>query len=232
MKKQTIYFITLLPVLLAAGFFLIGCQKRQEVEEVFFEFEMHFTVTPAADTIRVGDTLLLTADFSDTLYEALGGEWIPMECFHWNMFLVTRQLINPDQHFGWQKPGTNAFGFLFAPNNGEVTSADFAIVRAICKNGRYQFKLQLVAKEPGVFAFRLQDQTAGFIQLPDRLAPSTPELRRIPVVRLNRYIINDGQTNFQIFKQHAVHTPENLNWPAEGLWPKLEEYATFTFVVK
>jgi hypothetical protein len=228
------YHCTLLPALLglAAVCWLGGCRKQQDVEEVYFEFELPFRVWPATDTIRVGDTLLLTANYSDTLYEALRGQRIPMECFGIPMLMVTTELKIPDKNIAGQPGATNAFSFLFGPDNGEVTSADFANIRPVCRGGRYHFELRLVARRAGVFAFMLQDQKVGFLNLPERLAPSTPDLRRIPVVRFNRYIINEGRTHFAIFRQHATPSPVNPNWPREGNWPKMEEYGTYTFVVR
>ena len=234
MTNRTIYRCTLLPALLGlvAVCWLGGCRKLIKTEEVFFEFEMPYTVSPATDTIRVGDTLLLTANFSDTLYEALRGERIPMECFRFNVLMTTWELVNPGGNLAQQRGATNAFSFLFGPENGEVTSAVFANVRPVCQQGRYRFELRMVARRAGVFAFRLQDQTADFIQLPERLAPSTPELRRIPVVNVNRYIINEGRTNFDLFLKNARRSLVNNNWPAQGLWPKLEEYGVYTVAVK
>ncbi len=234
MTNPTIYRCTLLPALLGlvAVCWLGGCRKQQDVKRIYFEFEMPYTVSPSADTIRVGDTLLLTANFSDTLYEALRGERIPMECFRFNVLMTTWELVNPGGHLAQQRGATNAFQFLFGPENGEVTSAVFANVRPVCQQGRYRFELRMVARRAGVFAFYLQDQKVGFLNLPERLAPSTPELRRIPVVRFNRYIINEGRTNYNIYKQHALPQPTNPNWPREGNWPQMEEYGTYTFVVR
>ena len=62
--------------------------------------------------------------------------------------------------------------------------------------------------------------------LPQELAPNEPGVKRFPIMRHMRFVFNDGNTHFNIYKQNckAGDPNEASNW--------VESKATYTFVVK
>jgi hypothetical protein len=224
MKKLNCKYLT---PCIAAMLLCMACNKDPQIERVFFEFEMPFTITPGTDTVRVGDTLRMEANFSDTLFDALSQRKYDLDCFTFPAFMAVRELILPDKNFTYQNGATDAFFFSFEPNSGGVTSGNFANIDLSCKDGKYHFSLEVIPRRKGVFAIKLIGRTSDFIQLPQYLATSTVDVRKIPVVRINRYIINKGNTHFENFMRFAKEALPERN----GNWPFFERYSTYTIIV-
>lgn len=204
----------------------MACEKDPKIERLYFEFEMPFSITPSSDTVLVGDTLYLVGDFSDSLFDAASRKKFGLNCFPFPSFMTICELTFPDKNFAFQKGATDAFDLIFDNIYGGVTGSSYANVNLLCNNNRYYFRLKIVPRRRGVFSLKITDNDVGSISLPDYLAPSTPEIKRIPTARYNRHIFNQGNTHFEIFKKHAQHALP------DGNWPLLEEYGTYTFVVK
>jgi hypothetical protein len=204
----------------------MACNKDPQIEEVYFAFEMPFTITPGTDTVRVGDTLRMEANFSDTLFDVRSQRKYDLDCFTFPAFMAVRELVNSREGFNTQKSATDAFHFLFGNDNGGVTGGTFANVALKCINGRYVFELKIVPKRNGVFSFAIMDVEAGYIQLPSTLAPSFPGFKRIPIVIINKYVFNDGATHYKTFSQHALPALPEANGE------RWEELRNYTIVVR
>ncbi|TGE15263.1 hypothetical protein [Hymenobacter elongatus] len=57
---------------------LAGCKREPAPEFVDLIFQIPFALTPERDTVAVGDTLWLTADFSDQLRDFYTGQRYPV----------------------------------------------------------------------------------------------------------------------------------------------------------
>jgi hypothetical protein len=192
---------------------------------VYFAFEMPFTITPGTDTVRVGDTLRMEANFSDSLFDVISQKRYNLNCFPFPAFMAVRELIDPLRTFVYQKSATDAFIFLFGQGNGEVTGATFANMNLHCKNGFYTFKLEIIPMRKGVFAISLIDLNAGEILLPPDFVMSTTTLKRRPIVQFNRYIINRGFSHFDLFTRNALKSAPDVTGRV------IEEFCTYTLVV-
>jgi hypothetical protein len=204
----------------------VACDKDPKIERVYFKFEMPFAITPGNDTVRLGDTIMMEANFSDTLLDVLRQEKFDLDCFPFQIFMVVCELVDPAKNFSFQKAAINAFDFNFESGYGGVDGSESATINLKCQNGRYTFRMKFVPIRRGVFTFALIDRSSSFVELPSRLAPSDPGTKRIPVVNFNRYVFNGGKTHFNIYKQNALPALSDPNDP------QLEELSRYTIVVK
>jgi len=217
---------------------LAGCKREPAPEFVDFIFQVPLTLAPARDTVAVGDTLWLTADFSDQLQEFYSGQkyQVTPGNFELRALLGLFKLTNPSKDIGSQPAATESFTFVNQIGSVTRRGATFSGVQYVYKQGSYQLHVGLIPRARGVFCINFLD---GWLSR-DRDDPG-PDLSYIELgqtaeggkrrasFRIIFYRINDGQTNFNLFRQHCQAAslvypePDNINY---------EQKATFTFVVK
>jgi hypothetical protein len=73
--------ITTLAVITFAFLNLFSSCHKPKNEYVEMIFKLPFTITPTKDTINVGDTLTLEANFSDSLKEEFSGRYYRLKDF-------------------------------------------------------------------------------------------------------------------------------------------------------
>jgi hypothetical protein len=204
-----------------------SCQKdKDRREEVEFEFVIPMSMAPGNDTVAVGQTLTLSADFSDSLYDALSQKKYHLPNFNFKTVAVIKRLSNNNVQYPEQGGGsfefTNVLGAL--SNIG----SSFADVNYVYQNRMYMLNVNIKCNQPGVYGISFFNSTGtrSFTDLPQWLAPNEPGLLRFPIIRQTRYVFNDGNTHFNIYKQHCKPADPNeaTNW--------VESKSTYTFVVK
>lgn len=217
---------------------LAGCEREPFPEIVGFTFQIPFTLTPIRDTLAVGDTLWLTADFSDQLLELNSGQRYPVTPT--NFELRTRlgifRLADPTKYLT-QQPGATA-AFTFVNKVGAVTrpNTTFSTLTYSYSPGRYYLRVGLIPQRQGIFSINLGDGWSSREREenePDLshidLGVDQDGVKRRPVFETIFYDINDGQTNFSLLQQHSLLTSIN-NPTASNI--NFEQKATYTFVVK
>lgn len=206
-----------------------SCTKdKTKWEEVLFEFEIPLNIIPGKDTVRVGETLTLNADFSDSLFDFYSQKKYHLPDFNLNTVAVFKKLTNPSIDIIGQHGSFGYFNVVNTIGSLNITSETFADVSYVYQNNKYMLTVNIQPKEPGVYAlwFYHSTGTRGSTKLPQELAPNEPGIKRLPEMRHIRYVFNNGNTNFNIYKQHCKPADPNeaTNW--------VESKATYTFVVK
>ncbi|HSC53752.1 MAG TPA: hypothetical protein VLC98_09035 [Phnomibacter sp.] len=210
-------------------FFLAACNKEKLVwEEVYFEFEMPFTITPNRDTVSVGEVLRIQAQFSDSLYDLRTKKKYYLPDFNFKIIAGVNELINPLNKIYDQPSAVNSFTII--DNRNQITSATATYINfyLIYQSGQYWLDIILVPKKKGVYAIQLfnaGEPGGGYLKLPQSLAPSEPGIKRFPVAQQHRYLFNEGNSNYEIFKANCLPFKGTI----DTLW---EKRATYTFVVK
>ncbi|MFD2786304.1 hypothetical protein [Hymenobacter rubripertinctus] len=217
---------------------LSGCGEKPENEYTDFIFQLPFQMT-ARDTVAVGDTLWLTADFSDQLREFYSGNTYPVtpQNFELKTLLGLFELTLPDRSIGNQPSATEYFTFINKTGSLTNLGTTFSPVSYVYTSGRYQLRVGLVAQRRGVFCANFLDDWAG-----RRGKEAVPDLTYLVPGRTPDggkryarfdgfyYYINEGNTNFYLFKQHCLAISV-VNNPSVGNI-NAEQEASFTFVVK
>jgi hypothetical protein len=227
MKKLNCKYLT---PCIAAMLLCMACNKDPQIERVFFEFEMPFTITPGTDTVRVGDTLRMEANFSDSLYDVRSGRKIYLPDFNgFNIFLISNRISDSTKSFFDQSSAGEALLFqTFNLNQFRKVSEKYSFIFLSHINGYYNFHVEVIPKQKGVYSLMLANggggiDGKGFIELPSYLVTSNASIRRIPVVRQNRYIFNQGRTNKKLFRKFAL--------PLQSSDSLIQFESTFTFQV-
>ncbi|MFN9803511.1 MAG: hypothetical protein ACK54Y_06765, partial [Bacteroidota bacterium] len=91
------------------------CSKdTSRYEEVRFDFLIPISVAPLKDTIRVGEELTITTQFSDSVYDVKSGKRYHMPDFNWKPLLYIKKLVAPDKTISSQP----SVGSQFEYSNG------------------------------------------------------------------------------------------------------------------
>jgi len=212
------------------GLILVGasCEKYHPEDIRIVWPIMPVSITPMKDTFNVNDTLAFEIDIPETLRDSLSGQLITCKNFNFSSFLDFHKLVYPDKNLGQQPSNGSDYTTI---NTGVGTiqsppSASFANWNLQYSGIRYRIKAKLIVKQIGIMAItpiysspqQTQSATMGTNGNGETIYASFDKIK---------YFINNGQTNFHIYKQHckpsSAYTDEQ-NW--------LENTGTFTFVVR
>lgn len=218
---------------------LSSCERDEKPvpEQVPFIFQIPLTISPPKDTVSVGDTLWLKANFPDTVREFYSGHYYTVKPnqFDWRTSIAIRKLVYPNQYLGNQLAASNSFTYINKIGKLEPNSI-FADLKYNYANNIYSCKIGIVSKQKGVYTFNFGDSwnlssnsapqpNLSFIQLD----PTNSNKQRQAVYRAVYYYINNKQTNFYLVKANSLYT--SLNYPSESNI-NYEQEASYSFVVR
>lgn len=224
--KHTFYFLILIMAVSTCG---SSCNKdKDKYEEVEFEFAIPLSISPGTDTIYIGHELILSANFSDSLFDVISQKKYYLPNFNFKTVAVIQKLINPILDINQQASAVGKFSFANTIGGFSNFSSTFADVDYLYQNHQYKLNAKLAPNEKGVYIIRFYHSTGtpGQTKLPSELAPSEPGIKRFPIMKRLRHEFNNGQTHFSIYKDNCKPRDPNeaTNW--------VESKATYTFVVK
>ncbi|MBX9784487.1 MAG: hypothetical protein K2X48_14455 [Chitinophagaceae bacterium] len=224
--KHLFYFLLLIITVSSCG---SSCNKdKDKYEEVLFEFTVPLNISPGIDTINVGQELTIIADFTDSLFDVLSQKKYYLPNFNFKTVAVIQKLTNPSLDILDQTSAVGKFSFSNIIGSFSNFSATFADVNYVYQNNRYLFTGKIIPNEKGVFIIRFYHNTGskGSTELPQALAPNVPGIKRFPLMRNIRFVFNNGNTHFNIYKDNVKERDPNeaTNW--------VESKATYTFIVK
>jgi hypothetical protein len=163
------------------------------------------------------------------LFDVLSQKKYHLPNFDFATIARVKKLTNPNMYMFEQPDAADAFfhtnyvgGFTNTGNAG-------AVVNYAHQNNRYKMEVRISPSDTGVFCVKFEKimgLRSSQSNLPQALAPNEPGVRRIPILKQLRYTFNNGNTHFNIYKQHCKPADPNeaTNW--------VESKATYTFVVK
>ena len=202
---------------------------------VHFAFVLPVSVEPSAPTVTLGDTLWLSANFSDSLLDLRS-----------NM----RYRIRPQDlplhsiigFFTLNGAGTQPTGFTsgfrIVNEIGKVTDAGGTTKNFLMAHDgtHYRARIGIIPQAKGVFAFSiitgLRPPFRAFGPLPFmQVSPDAKGRPRSPFLDDIYYVINDGDTNFPLLQQNSyTSTSPSVPHPREAT-VYYEQKETFTFMV-
>ena len=199
MNSMKSFFLMPLVVLLMGN---CNKEKIEHWEQVYFQFEMPFSVHPKSLQIKEGDTLTFSATINDSLFDVRSKQKYFLPDFRLDVLLIFYELNDKEKSPPFLKGATPAFDFIFAPGAGGVISEKFVHLYCLWQPGFYKYSMKFVAKRSGVYSFRMQDLRLDRI-LPQYFAPEPPGWKRFPMFKVNKYIINNGNTHFDTYILNA-----------------------------
>jgi hypothetical protein len=215
-----------------------GC-KKEEVPPEFVRmiFEIPLSITPIKDTVHLGDTLWLEASFPDTIRDHNSGKYYKVPpSFDFRTGVFFKKMIYNDKNISEQPGFAKSYKVLnkiAGIKNLQTTSGDLEFAH---NGGKYSLKVGIIPNHKGVASVSFGtgwqvgrvyrgDPDISFISL-DK-PPSGG--KRIPVLDNIYYIINEGDTNFDLFQKHCVAA--SLQHPIESNI-YYEQKGTYTFVIE
>ena len=163
---------------------------------------MPFNIDPGEEKVHVGDTITISATISDSLLDLFSNKKYYLPDFNIPVLWGIREPGDTSKNIVSQPAVNYKFQFLFDSGYGNVSSNTYANLLPRSEGGFYFYKCKIIPKEPGVFSIRLADLIINR-QLPQSLAPAPRGWQRIPRVVFNRYIINGGETHFELYKDRV-----------------------------
>jgi hypothetical protein len=207
------------------------CSKdTSRYEEVRFDFLIPISVAPLKDTIRVGEELTITTQFSDSVYDIKSGKRYYMPDFNWKPLLYIKKLVAPDKTISSQPTAGSQFEYSSVIGGFVTQSNSAAGMKYVYENKQYKLVAKVKPNEPGVFYIVFtNDFSPGQVRLPQSFAPNTtPGVNRVPVIGFMRNYVNNGQTNYHILRQHCYVEIPGLD--SISIWDY--KNGGYTFVVK
>jgi hypothetical protein len=207
------------------------CEREKDPEFVLMTFVVPITIEPLSADFKLGDTLWVRADFSETMKELNSQTDYILSDFDFKSKIGLLKLLNPNTNLGYQPSATD--DIIFFPKIGSIpfVGETFSPFNFSFKNNRYQLKIGLVPKKTGVYAINFlppgdaQDDLQGYIEL----GFNSSGQKRIPQLEFLFFEINEGNTNFDLFKLHCKAESINNPLPINIYY---EQKGTFTFEVK
>jgi len=231
--KKTVNSIRYSGMLILMLLFFSGSQCSKDTsryEEVRFDFLIPISVAPLKDTIRVGEELTITTQFSDSVYDIKSGKRYHMPDFNWKPMLYIAKLVASDKTISSQPAAGSQFEYSSVIGGFVTQSNSAAGMKYVYENKQYKLVAKVKPNEPGVFyIFFGNDFSPGQVKLPQSFAPNTtPGVNRVPVIGFMRNYVNNGQTNYHILRQHCYVEIPGLD--SISIWDY--KNGGYTFVVK
>lgn len=211
-----------------------SCQKEKPFEVVELWMMIPLNIKPIKDTVSVGDTLTLEANFPDSLLEYNSGKYYKFENFNFRTRAIFHTFLSNSQSlFLSQQPGAGGAFTIVTDSAGlKNVTETFGDLTFSYSNGRYTTKSLIIPKHKGVFSIGFYSQYLGertrinFIDA----GPDSYGGRKRVTLRDFWYTINEGQTNVEILKQHSKLVSTTENRLVDNI--QFEQKGTYTFVVK
>ncbi len=207
-------------------FFSCGKDKDKPYEFVEMRFELPATITPIRDTITLGDTLLFSMNFSDTLKDAASGNSYKIKNFPFNLFLSASKLIDPTKAFSFQELATHKFRYYDIVGNFVNTSTVATHFKLQYISDSYKAICKILPIERGVFVFNLAYVKPTDEGIPDSILtlPNAPNgKKQIPFLKFPVFIFNTGNNNFSLLQRNVSDIAIDKSFEWRG---------TYTFVVR
>ncbi len=202
------------------------CDNEKDPEYVFMIFEIPITITPGGSELSLGDTLWVSGSFPDTLKDIHSGMYFRLKEFDFKSKICLNKINDPNLYLSQQPP---AFSDFDVSGLFQTSSVCGTFILSYTNNS-YSYRVVLIPRALGVFTiFMLRpvdssDTPENYIDLTPfiDLGITADERERIPIYEAFQFVINNGETNFELYKQFSR--------PGIDVVPS-EELGSFTFRV-
>jgi len=227
--------LTGLTGLLTALVFIM-CAARCDDDKPFasqlLTFVLPVSIEPTDSVLGVGDTLWITTETSDSLFEYHTQKKYKLSNFDFGQTSIgVHKLVDKNLNLGNQLSAASKFNTVVEIGEIEFLGETFLDFKyeydAFTK--KYLLKIGLIPKEKGVFCIALLSpdelKYEGIIDLGKHENGATI----IPVYDYLFFPANNGNNNFELFKQNCLDTSEK--YPENYRDYNYIRYGTFTFSV-
>lgn len=208
------------------------CDREKDPEFIIMSFVLPFTVTPSSEELLLGDTLWVEAAFSETLQEFNTKVDYDIKDFDFASKIGLFKLINPNLDLSDQPSATDFFNFVPVTGTLPFVGDTFSPFTFEYKDRKYFFKLGLVPKQKGIFCVNFLGPRELDLRPGLNLTRNNDGRLIIPDFQSIMFIINDGNTNFDLYQQHCKATSTTPPGSLSFINVFYEQKGSFTFEVK
>lgn len=214
----------------------VRCGDDNDPEFIFMAFLVPITITPPSDEFHVGDTLWISGSFPDTLEEFYSGKYYRFENFDFKSKICLHKLVNNQKNIGEQPGAFDYFSIINKAGSLQQISSICGSVSFDYRDGKYNYRIGLLTTIVGIFTINflwpinlhgMPDEHIDLKTIID-LGTTTDGRRKIPVYEAFYFVVNEGNTNFELFKENCK--AESLTNPAP-INVFYEQKGSFTFRV-
>lgn len=183
-----------------------------------YRFEIPFTTYPLKDTLNIGDTLWITADFSADMLDSTKMEYVHTENVYFETGIgLARIDINPYQPNVWNLLDT------FILEKGEINLSPMEMkIKYYYENNKYLFKLGIICNKKGVYELDISSPYASPIEVDKN--SECEESKQMT------YIMNGGDITVNNYDL-VLQSPDTLISKGTGINGYIFG-GSYTFVVK
>lgn len=227
-KNRILQCLTLVLLILLVG--IGACNKSEPPTVEMVNPEIPLVIYPGADTLSIGDTLWIEAEFPDSVQDYFTDQWIKLlPGFYFLTSIDIRSLDDPEGTYLDQPGATGDFTVVNEKGTLDFTSGRFGRIELLESGAGYSLKVGLIPNRAGTKSFLLfnshepDDQVIkGYI---DQGLDNSGE-RIIPVLNFIVFTMNDGESNHSLYTssiQTVCCDPEQI---------QIEVDTRYTFHVK
>jgi hypothetical protein len=199
------------------------CEEEKQPEFVFMSFVIPISIRPVTEEVALSDTLWIQGSFADTLLEYYSGEYYKLAGFDFKSKLCLRELTTDLKYISDQPGAFDKFNISNLIGSVAQVSSICGAFNLIYSQGKYHYRIGLKPTTPGVYCINflwpidLHGMPEEQIDLRSviELDNSADGRQRIPVYEAFYFEVNNGDTNFDLFKQNcrsaAVENPVPIN---------------------
>ena len=219
--------MTRIIILVAIIFSGISCNKEC-IELVNYEFELPATLSPAKDTFRIGDTITISSEFSDEVYDRATKRKYKLENFK---FFPGSEVVQIDvidavpqfySFFEFYKDTQYIFNFQHFSDGGDAFRGEYKY-----KNNRYKLEFKICPIKKGLYLFEFSSGL-GYLGENQDFDGRCPKRH----ARLDAYIkMNDGaDNNIQMLLDSP--DPHYNDWIMQKPEKRFHQFGGYCFYVK
>lgn len=218
----------ILCLILFFGLSALQCKDDETPQFQDIIFLLDFEINPSDSLIKKNDTLWITSEFSDNIFEYNSNSSIKISDFNFQNTIGFFRLTGKDKLLSDQPGALESFQFVNLIGSVSVPRETFANFNLSYSNGMYSCRIGLIPKSKGVYSINFLSP-ANLDLTNSVILPDAPDGRKtLPAYRNIYYVINDGRTNFDLYKKHCVASSEIVATPPLIFY---EQKGTFTFRV-
>lgn len=207
-----------------------SCNKNKD-ENIDLYFEVPLNITPVKDTIKLGDSLFLQANFPDSIKEVTTRKNYKLANFDFKTSIAFSKLASTDLFLSQQPGNTSSYTIVNREGIINNLSETFGDLSFLYIPQSYHLYIILIPKKTGVFnIFFFSKYLKESIRLDSlNLGSSSTGGKKIGYLRDIHYIINNGNNNYELLKKNSKLSSV-VNPSTENI--REEQQSAFTFVVK
>lgn len=207
------------------------CDGDKPFASQLITFIIPATIEPKDSIVIIGDTLWIKVDVSDSLYDYHTNKKYKLPNFNFGQTsIVINKLVSRDLNLSYQPGAALLFSFIDKYSHITFPGETFVDIMFIYADSadKYLLSIGIVPKEIGVYCLQfLSASELNYNGVID-LGKSADGAIVIPVYNKIYFPINDGENNYELFKEHCLATYAG---PQDYVGYYSEFKGTFTFRV-